>query len=541
MSQAQSPQLRQALIAVGDALRRGDIEQAMNLSQDAVASGLEEANILVLAGQARLRLGKPQTALPVLTRAVELAPQSVEALNGLGICLTTLGRPREAAPLFEKSLTITPDVPFLIVHLATAFEDAGELKKSQAALESALRLQPNYTPALARLAGLHARRGEMDKARDYANRTLKFAFVPGAAIALAMADFDAGHFAAARSRASQLANNAAAGPVNQFIALGIVGDTLDAEGKAAEAFAAYTRAREILRAAFAPQLKDQESAIGRVQRLIDYFRDAPAAPWRAVPSAAPPKPAHVFLVGFPRSGTTLLEQALASHPDIRTLEEANCLSDTITEFVDTPDSLAKFAALDDAGLAPWRAAYWKRVAEAGGQIDRPLFIDKLPLNAIHLGLIARLFPDAKIVFSLRDPRDVLLSCFRRRLVMSAHMFELTRLDSAAAFYDAVMTLADLYRDRLGLPILDIRHEDLVADFDGQMRRVVDFIGAGWNDAMRDFAVHARDRDIKTPSASQVVRGLNADGAGPWKKYRDQLGSVLPVLGRWAARFGYKDA
>src|SRR3569832_1522851 len=505
MDQAESPQLRQALNAVSDALRRGDIAYVMNASEDALACGFVDIVYLVFAGQARMRLGKPENALGILTRAYELAPDNPEVLNTLGVCLNQLSRPREAVPLFLAAVRAQPNIPNFHLHLATALEDIGELRKAQGALESAIELQPNYVPALARLAGLHARRGDFD---------------------------------AVRHRGRGLIDNPQAGPVNQFIALGILGDVLDAEGKPAEAFAAYARARELLRNLVAPRFAGEESAIDRVRRLTTNFRDILVEPWKARPAPFGAEPAHVFLVGFPRSGTTVLEQALASHPDVRTMEEVDSLGDTVGEYFYARDGMERFAALEEADLAKLREEYWARVAASGAVADRAVFIDKMPLNTVHQGLISRLFPGAKILFAIRDPRDVIFSCFRRRLVMSAHMLELSRFEGGAAFYDAVMTLAQLYRDRLGLPTLDISHEDMVADYDGQMRRVCDFIGVPFDDAMRDFAAHARDRDIKTPSANQVIKGLSSEGAGQWRKYREQFAPVLPILNPWAERFGY---
>ncbi|MBL6939076.1 MAG: sulfotransferase [Alphaproteobacteria bacterium] len=540
MSQPAAPQSGPVLTAVSAALQRGDHATAMRLSEDAVRNGTNDPGLLVLAGQGRLQMGKPRDALAVLSRAHELAPDNPEVLNTLGVCLSQLGLHRDAASLLEKAAGIAPEMPHIHLHLATALEDLGELRRAQAALEEAARRRPNYTLALSRLAGLHARRGEFDKARKYAEHTLRFENVPGATIALAMAEFADGKLEATRWRIRPLADDARAGPVNQFIALGIMGDVLDAEGRTADAFAAYSKAREILRAHVAPHFTAEESAIDRIRRLTAYFRVAPVEPWRAqAGTAGSNKPVHVFLVGFPRSGTTLLEQALASHGDIRTMEEVDCLGDAVGEYFYAQDGMERFAALGEADLAKLREDYWARVAAAGVQADRRIFIDKMPLNSVHQGLIARLFPGAKILFALRDPRDVILSCFRRRLVMSAHMFELSTFEGATAFYDAVMTLAQFYRDRLGFPTLDIRHEDMVADFDGQMRRVCDFLGVPFDGAMRDFAAHARDRDIKTPSAHQIARGLNSEGAGQWKKYRDQFAPVLPVLNPWAERFGYE--
>ncbi len=541
MSVAPSPQLQRALYAVGDALRRGDVAMAMDLSEQAVGQGLEETNILTLAGQRRLRLGKPDSALPLFNRARLLNGASIEALNGLGLCLTQLGRGREAVAVFDDALALSPATAYLHLHKAQTLEEIGAFAESQAALEKLLALDPRDAQALARLAGLAARRGDMASARDFATRALAITPMAAASIALAMADLEDKAFETARTRLAPLIADAKTSPVNLSIAQGLMGDALDGLDKPAEAFAAYVAARETLRDASAFLFKDKERAVDRVRRIANYFHAAPSEPWRAPANAGAPGATHVFLVGFPRSGTTLLEQVLAGHGDIQTLEEADCLADAIRDFADPPNGLERFASLDAAGLDRSRALYWKRVEDAGVTRARKLFIDKMPLNAIHLGLIARLFPQAKILFALRDPRDVVLSCFRRRLVMTAHMYEFTRLDSAAQFYAGVMDLAQLYRGKLGLAILDTRHEDMLADFDGEMRRVCAFLGLGWDEAMRDFAARARTRDIKTPSSVQVMRGLTGDGAGQWRRYAAQLEPVLPILAPWAARFGYKES
>lgn len=541
MSGTPSPGLQRFLFAVGDALRRGDVAGAMGYADQAVSQGFEEPHLLVLAGQFHLRNGDVARSHKMLVRARELAPDNLEALNALGLCLTMMGRPGEALEAFDRGLALAPDTPFLLVHRAQALENVGRLREAQAALEMVIARTPNEARALEHLASLCVRRGDMAGAREYATRALKVVSpLPAATIALAAADLSERNYEAARARMAPLGGDPRIGPVNQSIALGLLGDALDGLDRPAEAFAAYTAARAALRGPMEAMLKGQESAVARVRRLADYFGAASIAPWIAGASAqAGPVATHAFLVGFPRSGTTLLEQALASHPDVRTMEEVDCLGDAVGEYFYAEDGMDRFAALGEDALARYRDIYWRRVAEAGIAADRAVFVDKMPLNSVHLGLVARLFPRAKILFALRDPRDVVLSCFRRRLVMTAHMYELATLDGAASFYAAVMNLAAIYRGRLGLPFLDLRHEDMIADFDGETRRVCEFLGLEWRPSMRNFADDAKRRDIKTPSASQVVRGLNADGTGQWRRFAAQLTPVLPVLAPWVARFGYE--
>jgi hypothetical protein len=155
-------------------------------------------------------------------------------------------------------------------------------------------------------------------------------------------------------------------------------------------------------------------------------------------------------------------------------------------------------------------------------------------------LIAKLFPNAKILLALRDPRDVVLSCFRRRFAMNAGMYEFTGLDTSAAYYVVVMALIQIYREKLPLEILEARHESLIADFDGEAGRLCNFLGLEFRDEMRAFAGRAKAQTIDTPSGAQVARGLSESGLAQWRRYQPQLQPVLPMLAPFVARFGYPE-
>jgi hypothetical protein len=220
------------------------------------------------------------------------------------------------------------------------------------------------------------------------------------------------------------------------------------------------------------------------------------------------------------------------------MSERSCLVDSQDAFTMAADGLPRLATLDADALASYREAYWRRVGEEGSTPKRRVFVDKMPLYSVFLCLVAKLFPHAKVLFALRDPRDVVLSCFRRRFVMTQQMYELTTLESAASYYDGVMRLADMYREKLGLEICDLRHEDMIADLQGETRRLCDFLGLTWSAAMEGFARTASTRSVNTPSGPQLARGLSTQGVGQWRRYRDALAPVLPKLEPWATRFGY---
>jgi tetratricopeptide (TPR) repeat protein len=421
-----------------------------------------------------------------------------------------------------------------------AFEALNELDLARREFESVITLMPNHHEALAWLATFAAQRGDTKIAREYAARALALSpRLHAAVLALASADVAEKDYAAALARLQPLLQDPGLNPINRSVAQSLAGDALDGEDRAAEAFAAYAASKATLRNFYAPSFAPGgfEAAGDRLTRLTDYFRHADETAWRAQKTGAQ-KRTHVFLVGFPRSGTTLLEQVLASHPDIETMEERDAFSDAITAYIARDGSLEKLAHISPEDAERYRAAYWKHAAMFGNEAAKPVFIDKMPLNTILLPLVAKLFPDAKILFALRDPRDVVLSCFRRRLGMTGQMYELTSLDGAASYYDSVMALGQIYRDKLGLDLTETRHENLLADFEGETRRICDFLDIPWREAMKDFA--GRARTSTTPSGAQVARGLSRDGADQWRRYAAELAPVLPKLAPWVARFGYPE-
>ncbi|HTT99838.1 MAG TPA: sulfotransferase [Rhizomicrobium sp.] len=276
--------------------------------------------------------------------------------------------------------------------------------------------------------------------------------------------------------------------------------------------------------------------------VIGYFLRTQAGEWAAaepVTAAEPDKPAaHIFIVGFPRSGTTLLESILGCLPGAVTTDEKDGLGDGVREFMATPGGLDRLATLRGPDLVRYRELYWQRMRERGLEHKDRIFVDKQPYNTVKLPLIAKMFPDARIVFMVRNPRDVILSCFRQRFRMNPSNFELLTLESAASLYDQTMRLGEIYRAKLPLSIRQVRHEDIVSSFESEIRALCDFLKVPWNESMRTFQDRARTQSIATPSANQVAKGLSHDGTAQWRNYADQIAPVVPVLEPWVKKFGY---
>ena len=529
-----------AFAAIRAAVEAQDYGRAGQLAEAALASGLEHPvvlNLTALKAETEERFGD---ALGLLERAVALAPADAAARNALGLCLRRLERYAEALAQFDQAVALAPAFAGARSARGATLEALGRLTEADAAFRTALALQPDNLGALAGLANLMSRRGAHAEARPLALRVL--AAQPGypdAVNVVVAADLAEGAASAAQQRLEALIADPRLTPQQQALAHGLLGDVLDAQDRVPEAFAEYAACNMGLWRTYAPTFGGKPTALEFAQGMIARLADIPADAWR---TAAEPAPSgatgHVFLLGFPRSGTTLLEQVLASHPQVEALEERETLGEAMRAYLATPEDLDRLAVADVADLDPLRAAYWARVRAEGAAIDGKVFIDKHPLNTLKLPLIAKLFPDAKILFARRDPRDVTLSCYRRRFVMSGSAYQLLTLPGAAAYYDAAMQIASSLEPVLADRTLVVRHEALISDFDAVAAGVCGFLGLAWTDALRGFAERTQDRGIATPSGAQLAGGLSAEGIGQWRRYRQQMAAALPRLSPWVARFGY---
>jgi Flp pilus assembly protein TadD len=492
------------------------------------------------------RAGRYDAALVDLQEARRLAPADIPTLNALGLCLANLRRHADALETFDAAIVLEPGFAPAHFNRGWVSEEIGELDQARSSFEAAARLSPRDPLPQARLAALAARASDWPAARALGERALagqpaqSMPALATAVLALAAADIAEGGPDQARARLLPLIADPAVSAIDKAQAHGLLGDIAERRDDPAEAFAQFAAANEALRAFHAPRFTGPgvQTMPDMLGWLTRYFEAAPASAWRGAGGTTRGDFAgHIFLMGFPRSGTTLLERVLTVSPAVVASEERETLTEATIELMRGPHTLDRLAAISPAEADRHRAIYWNRVRAMGADPAASVFIDKLPLNSIKLPLIAKLFPEAKILFAVRDPRDVVLSCFRQRFSMNPSMFEFLTLEGAARFYAQVMRLTDLYRDRFALPVLEHRYEALVRDFETRARAVCDFIGVDWIPEMRRFDRSGPRRSIATPSATQVSRGLY-DGAGQWRRYAAQLAPVIPILQPWIERFGY---
>jgi hypothetical protein len=326
----------------------------------------------------------------------------------------------------------------------------------------------------------------------------------------------------------------------------------DRLGNYREAFRWFAEGNRMI--AQSPQARgvDPEAFPRGVARLAERFSRQWVATWTPPVRYNPAEHGGVtpvFLIGFPRSGTTLLDQVLNAHPALATLEEKPAV-DAVKRALEArpqgyppqgyppegyPDVLASLGPEDIAAL---RQVYFAEVARHFPDAPNGIVVDKMPLNIIDAGLIWRLFPEARVILALRHPCDVVLSGFMQAFRPNEAMVRFATLEGTAALYAEVMALWRRYAEILPLPVMATRYEDLVADFTGETRRILDFLGLPWDDAVLTYRERAKARAIATPSYHQVVQPIYARSVNRWRNYAEEMAPVLPLLRPFAEAFGY---
>lgn len=462
------------------------------------------------------------------------------ALVGMASLLRQQGRLRDAVLHCDAALRSDPRCAEAWLERAFVLNAGGSMAAATASYEQVLALEPANAPAHAGLAALAARDGLADRARHHAQAAL--AEEPDnaiAAAALATVELEQGNAAAARDLLAPRAAPPAPLSPERIQLLTTYGDALARCGEPDAAYAVYTKAQTDFARLHEPPAGSRETHRALIERITAELAAADRAAWAQPP---PPEPAgaaagHVFLLGYPRSGTTLVENVLASLPQVMALEERPTLVEADRAFLAEPGGITRLAGLDPAALASPAQAYWDHVRAAGIDPTGQTFVDMDPLKATRLPLIARLFPQARMLVMRRDPRDVVLSCFRTSFALTSAALEFTSLERTAWHYDAMMRLIELARDRLPLAFHEVDYHRLVRDFDGTTRAMCAFLDLPWDESLRRFDRTAQDRGVATASASQVRRGLY-DGRGQWEPFARHFEPVLPILQPWIEKFGY---
>jgi tetratricopeptide (TPR) repeat protein len=516
-------------------LARGNMAAAAAVANEALVAGERTPWLLNMVAWCHEQSGEFAAARALLDEALLIDPGDPLIHISLGAILRQEGRYDEAIATLTSAIPAGHAIGALWLERGLAFDFGGLPDAADADYRRAAAIEPS-APAFAGIASIAARKRQFDAARQAAHIALAHGPENATAqIAMARCDLGQSHFAAAVARLGAVVQYAELHRAERLTAMALLGDANAGLGAHDAALTAYAAAK----AGFATWPEAPTEVDGQrvyVERLSEQFARLPTACFTA--EADPLDRGHAFLIGFPRSGTTLVENILASIEGVSAIEERPTLREAETAYLTDADGLRRFAQADDHELRRLRTAYRDASIGYGMAPDCPVLVDMDPLKGIKLPLIARLFPKAKVIVMRRDPRDVVWSCFKTPFAPSAAAFEFTSIERAARHYAAVMLFQEQCLTRLPIDHHVLRYESLVTDFDTETRAACAFLGLPWTSDLHDFGKTAVRRGVSTASAGQVERGLY-DGRGQWRDYSKYLAPALPILAPWIDRYGYQ--
>jgi Flp pilus assembly protein TadD len=437
----------------------------------------------------------------------------------------------ERRSLMREAIRLCPGDAALFVQLGLAEGALDDFAAAEAAYREAIRLAPTLPDAYLEFGMMLERLNRLDELDDL------IASARGAGVQGPQIDFIAACALRRRGMFAQawpLAQSSAPG-VNAGHHAQLVGEIADALGHTDEAFAAFTAmnaaSAKMPASAYARELDFPSQVAATIERLTP----AAISRWSiADPATTPPSP--IFIVGFPRSGTTLLDTLLMNLPELRVLEEVPAM-ERIEGLLGDPDRIAGLSTADADRL---RSAYFETLRELVPGFDSTRqIVDKLPTNMVRAALIHRLFPNARFVFVERHPCDAVLSCFISRFQVNQAMVQFQDLESTARLYDLAAQAWQRASTLLPLSVHRVRYERMTDDLESEMRPLLAWLDLPWRDGILDNQRSAKGRGhIATPSYSQVTQPIYRTAVNRWVRYREHLAPVLPVLAPWAERLGY---
>ncbi len=473
--------------------------------------------------------------------AVRLNPDNAQAHNLMGMILTESNRLQPGEFHYRKAMSLHPPVGKLCANLGLNLKQQGKVEEAEEWYRRAAELEPDNMESRMGWVKLEEVRRDMDRAWELLREVESGR--PDGTLSVSMTrsilhrrtkDFDKSLAALDGIEADNVAENAAYHYER--------GDVLDKLKRHDDAFAAYAKANEIVRK-IPGRAYDKDRSDQLAQRLKAFFVRNRVDKLPRGTRSEDEKAAPIFIIGFPRSGTTMVEQILSSHPQINAGDELPFFWDltrVAPKVLDSslyyPECLADLWFGDNqAALENFRDYYLKNVRQRGIiEPGVPYFTDKMPLNETNLGLISLVFPEAPIIHLIRHPFDVVLSCFFTDLTHGN--FCSYDLSTAAYHYALTRELVTHYLEQMDIKYLAVRYEDIVNDPEPNCRALLKFVDVEWDDRCLDF--HDNTRYARTASYAQVTEGFHTRSVYRYKNYSSHLKEIVPILEPAITRLGY---
>jgi len=486
-----------------------------------------------------------QHTIETLERAARLDLANPRILLDLGRAYGLRYDYGAAERCLEKAVRVSSQRVEALAEAGRRCQEFGSYPMAKRYLERAAEQNGAAAGVFVTLAELNERHARLEEATQWVERALAAdADHPAALLTRARLNRLVGKFDEAESMLRSLLAKTFDDTATRIRAWYELGGVLDRQGRYDHAMDSFLEAKALLRPASTPCHTTLQGIQARVREMEQTISSTVMERWFNSSEALQPARRLAVLCGHPRSGTTLLEQVLDSHPDIVTAEETHILHDEAYLPLSRgfPQDASVLEVLDStpvSALQQSRENYF-RFTELfiGETVGQKLLIDKNPALNVLIPAVARIFPEARFLIAIRDPRDVCLSCFMQPLSLNPVSSAYLTLAGTVTQYASVMGFWRTILPRLRNKWIEVRYEDVVADLETCSRRALAFLDIGWNEEVLRFHEHARSKPLRSPSYAEVTRPVFKGAVGRWRNYAKYLEPCMEPLLPFLTAYGY---
>ena len=490
--------------------QRHRFDEALQVFEEAARKHPQNLVALVDGSRALGNRFEIRRAETMLDRLVALGAQRPDLLHLAGQSYRMIFRPEKAIECFERTLARTKAIPDAFLELAILYERRHRVTEAHTLIEDCLRAAPDYLEAQLFKARL-LRRAKEDAASEELFRNL--------------------------------ARNEQAHPQVRAQAWAELAQAHDRQENYDDAMKSMLECKRLLLALEGPLRQESQTVLGHLRGLANSLSAEHFQRWRQEAHSFPEK-ATAVLSSFPRSGTTLLEQVLDSHSGLVSSDEREAFArDIFPAMWLTPNTPLPTATVFDGIPAARLLALRERyIAYMEAALNEPIgprmHLDKNPTLTLVLPGFLRLFPETRLLFALRDPRDVVVSCFMQYLPLNANSVCFLTLERTAERYANDLGIWKQFRSMLASPWLEIRYEDTVTNLEKEARRALEFLGLPWEEQILNYRQRLQTKAVGSPTYEAVSQPLYTRAIGRWKHYQKYLDPCLPILQPVIDAFGY---
>jgi len=491
-------------------------------------------------GATLIEIGEYKSAINYLENAINILPKYAEAYNNLGSAFKELKDYTKAIQFFEKAIKIQPNFIDSYINLGIVFKELGNFNKAIFYFQETIKAHPQNIKAHQNLMESYENLNQEEELKKaILNAKKLISDDPIIRLYEGIILYNVNKFLEAKNILEKISFSAK-DIKNESKRVLILGNCYDRIGDNKKAYNYFVEANNLFLNLRKVNLFDKNRYIKIIKDRENFFIKSNIKKWNKlkVPNE---KRSPIFLVGFPRSGTTLLDTILRSHPLIEVVEEKpiiNKLVDSLNKL--SNKGLENLKTINETQAENLRKVYFDSLdSQIKNKNNSKIYIDKLPLNIVYAGEIVRIFPNAKFIVLLRHPYDCVFSCFMQNFELNDAMANFLNLEDAARLYDYVMGLWMQYLSILKINYCEVKYENIIKDFKPTVSSVLKFLNLSWDNSVVEYSTTAKERDnIATPSYNQVTKPLYSHASGRWKGYKNQMSNIDPFLKKWLEKYNY---